>query len=138
MKSFNLIVFILLTFFAVGTTNGQVQKAYIAEINEMNPELTKGEVSGQAIFIIADGQLTISMVVKGLAPNMMHLQHIHGFISGEKGSCAPAEADTNKDGVIDLIETHAYSGKTLVPFFVNKMHGIGTPEDLKTYLRNIA
>jgi len=29
-------------------------------------------------------------------------------------------------------------GKTLVPFFVNKMHGIGTPEDLKTYLRNIA
>ena len=29
------------------------------------------------------------------------------------------------------------SGKTLVPFFVNKMHGIGTPEDLNTYLRNL-
>lgn len=29
-------------------------------------------------------------------------------------------------------------GKTLVPFFVNKMHGIGTPEDLKTYLRSVS
>lgn len=27
------------------------------------------------------------------------------------------------------------SGKTLVPFYVHKMHGIGTPEDLKTFLR---
>lgn len=116
MKNFNLIIFILFTFFTVATAYGQAQKAYIAEINEMNPELTKGEVSGQAIFTIANGQLSVIMVLKGLPPNMMHLQHIHGFISGEKGSCAPAEADTNKDGVIDLIETHAYSGKTLVPF----------------------
>ena len=28
-------------------------------------------------------------------------------------------------------------GKTLIPFFVHKMHGVGTPEDLKNYLRNI-
>ncbi|MDD3722374.1 MAG: hypothetical protein PHW92_07795 [Lutibacter sp.] len=116
MKKCNLIIIILFTFFIVGTTSGQVQKAYVAEINEINPELTKNDVSGQAIFIIANGQLSISMVVKGLAPNMMHLQHIHGFISGEKGTCAPPEADTNNDGVIDLLETHTYSGKTLVPF----------------------
>lgn len=115
MKNYNLIILILFAFFTVGTTNGQVQKAYTAEINEMNPELTKNEVSGQAIFIIANGQLSISMVVKGLDPNMMHLQHIHGFISGEKGTCPPPKADTNNDGVIDLIETHAYSGKTLMP-----------------------
>ena len=25
-------------------------------------------------------------------------------------------------------------GKTLIPFFVHKMHGIGTPEDLQIYL----
>lgn len=29
------------------------------------------------------------------------------------------------------------SGKTLVPFYVNKMHGIGTPEDLNSYLRKL-
>lgn len=27
-----------------------------------------------------------------------------------------------------------HSGKTLIPFFVDKMHGIGTPEDLNAYL----
>jgi NDP-sugar pyrophosphorylase family protein len=26
-------------------------------------------------------------------------------------------------------------GKTLVPYFVDKMHGLGTPEDLKSYLK---
>jgi hypothetical protein len=30
----------------------------------------------------------------------------------------------------ELIEDN----KTLVPFFVHKMHGIGTPEDLKVFL----
>ena len=117
MKKYSFILFTLFVFFTMGTSYGQVQKAYVAEINEINPDLTKNKVSGQAIFIIADGQLTITMVVTGLAPNIMHLQHIHGFMSGEKkGTCAPIETDTNKDGVIDLIETHAYSGKTLVPF----------------------
>jgi hypothetical protein len=28
-------------------------------------------------------------------------------------------------------------GKTLVPFFVHKMHGVGTPEDLNNYLRSV-
>lgn len=27
-------------------------------------------------------------------------------------------------------------GKTLIPFYVHRMHGIGTPEDLNTYLAN--
>lgn len=29
-------------------------------------------------------------------------------------------------------------GKKIVPFFVNKMHGIGTPEDLDQYLRTLS
>lgn len=90
--------------------------AYIAEIKELNPQLTEGEVSGEAIFIVADGNLNITLVVKGVAPNLMHLQHIHGFISGGAGTFPPAAADTNNDGIIDLIETHKYTGKTLIPF----------------------
>jgi hypothetical protein len=27
-------------------------------------------------------------------------------------------------------------GKTLIPFYVNKMWGLGTPEDLKYFLEN--
>ena len=29
------------------------------------------------------------------------------------------------------------NGKTLIPFFVHKMHGVGTPEDLNNYLRSL-
>lgn len=116
MKNINFIILFLFIFFIVGTVKGQVQKAYVAEINAINPGLTNSVVSGQAILFIANGQLTITMVVKGLAPNIMHLQHIHGFMNGEKGTCAPLEADTNIDGIIDLIETHPYSGTTLIPF----------------------
>lgn len=91
-------------------------EAYIAEIKELNPQLTKGEVSGEAIFIVADGNLNITLAVKGVAPNLMHLQHIHGFISGGAGTFPPAAADTNNDEIIDLLETHKYTGKTLIPF----------------------
>ena len=115
MRKYNFIIILLFTIFTIGTANGQVHKAYIAEINEINPGLTNNKVSGQAIFIITDDQLSISMVVKGLAPTIMHLQHLHGFISGEKGTCAPLKADTNNDGIIDLLETYPYSGKTLIP-----------------------
>lgn len=91
-------------------------EAYVAKIKEINPQLTKDDVSGEAIFIVADGQLSITLVVKGVAPNLMHLQHIHGFISGGAGTFPPSTADTNGDGIIDLIETHKYTGKTLIPF----------------------
>lgn len=91
-------------------------KAYVADIKEINPQLTKSEVSGKAIFIVADGELRITLVVKGVAPNLMHLQHIHGFIGAGQGIFPPRTADPNGDGIIDLIETHEYTGKTLIPF----------------------
>ena len=28
-------------------------------------------------------------------------------------------------------------GKTLLPYFVDKMHGLGTPEDLRKYLKSL-
>jgi hypothetical protein len=89
--------------------------AYIAQIHAINPQLTKSEVSGQAIFIVSNGQLKITMVVKGLSPGM-HLGHIHGFISGKASTLPPSNADTNGDGIIDLMETEPFSGVTLIPF----------------------
>lgn len=124
MKNCNLIISILIGLLTTGIVSGQDHKAYVADIIEMNPKLTKGEVSGQAMFIIADDVLTITMAVKGLAPNMMHLQHFHGFIDAKKAACPPSNADTNGDGVIDLIETEPYAGTTLVPFN-------GSPLELK-------
>lgn len=109
-----------LAFFAVSMTSAQGQSAdethaYVAKISEINPQLTKGDVSGQAIFIIANGQLKITLVVKGLSPGM-HLQHIHGFMTDKAATCPPANADKNGDGIIDLVETEPYAGTTLIPF----------------------
>lgn len=41
----------------------------------------------------------------GNAPNMMHLQHFHGFPDNRNSICPTAAADTNHDGVIDIHET---------------------------------
>lgn len=115
------VLFVLVT---AGIAYGQEQydpdsgsAAYTADINELNPNLTDGDVSGSATFIVAGNQLYVTIVVKGVAPSMMHLQHIHGFKASMKESSCPAQsADTNGDGIIDLIETHPSSGVTLIPF----------------------
>lgn len=91
--------------------------AYTAKINEINAGLTKKKVAGQASFIVKDDQLYITIIVKGLPPSMMHLQHIHGFkVATKKASCPGPDADANGDGVVGLIETHQYSGVTRIPF----------------------
>jgi hypothetical protein len=119
-----LAITLLLALFTGGMANAQKQyepesgsAAYMAEINVLNSNLTKEKVSGLASFIIADGQLNITIMAKGLAPSIMHLQHIHGFdISKKESSCPGPNPDTNGDGFVDLIETHPYSGVTLIPF----------------------
>lgn len=113
---------LLLLLFTGGMVQAQYvpesgEAAYTAEIEELNANLTDEEISGQASFIVADGQLHITIVASGLLPSMMHLQHIHGFKSGSNESACPDPgADSNGDGIVDLIETHEASGVTLVPF----------------------
>ena len=115
-----LIFTLTLALFAISISYAQKQSAgevhaYAAAINAINPQLTNSKISGQAIFIIADGKLKITMVVKGLTPGM-HLGHIHGFISDKAATCPLSNADTNGDGIIDLMETEPYAGVTLIPF----------------------
>ena len=110
----------ILALFAVSISYAQKQSVgethvYVAKINAINPQLTNSKVSGEAIFIEANGKLKITMVVKGLSPGM-HLGHIHGFVSDKASTCPPSNADTNGDGIVDLIETEPYAGTTLIPF----------------------
>jgi dTDP-glucose pyrophosphorylase len=39
--------------------------------------------------------------------------------------------------VAPVYNEYIHDGKMLIPFYVSKMHGIGTPEDLNTYLKTI-
>lgn len=94
----------------------QEQNAFVADLAGMNSSLTGTDVTGQAILFTDSGQLQITLVAKGLSPSMMHLGHIHGFMTGEASTCPDAAADTNGDGVVDLIETEPSAGVTLIPF----------------------
>lgn len=97
---------------------------YVARLEPLNARLSGRMAGGEARFVIEQGTLTISVDARGTAPGIMHLQHLHGFADGRSASCATADADGNGDGIVDLIETEAVSGTTMVPFTAN-------PADLK-------
>ena len=63
-----------------------------------------------------DGKLNVTIDLAGLSPNLMHLQHFHGFIDGKDVTCPTAASDANGDGYIDLVETEPTSGTTMLPF----------------------
>jgi hypothetical protein len=89
---------------------------YVAHLHPLNSKVTGSRASGEARFSITGDSLKITIDAKGLPPRIMHLQHFHGFPNNRDATCATAAADTNRDGIIDLIETGPMSGTTMVPF----------------------
>lgn len=106
--------------FALGAVPGQAASpsatTYVAELQPLNSNVTGLETKGQARFVIEGDTLTITIDAEGLPPNMMHLQHFHGFKDGRDAVCPIKAADVDHDGIIDLIETKPFSGTTMVPF----------------------
>jgi hypothetical protein len=89
---------------------------YVAELSPLNSSTTGLQTSGEARIVIDGDSLTITTDVKGVAPDMMHLQHFHGFPDNRNSVCPTAAADTNHDDVIDIHETEPSVGTTMVPF----------------------
>jgi hypothetical protein len=89
---------------------------YTAQLHPLNSAVTKLQTTGEVRFTVAGDSLTISVAVKGAPPGVIHWQHFHGFKDDRRASCATASADTNHDGIVDLIETEPASGTTMVPF----------------------
>ena len=48
--------------------------------------------------------------------NIEHWEHFHGFPDGKQAHVPTLMQDVNHDGFIDLPETEAVSGTTMVPF----------------------
>lgn len=94
-------------------------QSYSAKLHALNSDATGAKATGDVKFVIDGDELTITVDAEALPPNMMHLQHFHGFKDGKAADCPDAAADKNNDGVIDLIETEAYAGTTMVPFHNN-------------------
>lgn len=74
-------------------------------------------VSGTAAIRSENGTLILSLDAEGLSPGM-HLAHVHGFEGPDPddSACPGADADTNGDGFVDLIETREAAGVTMIPF----------------------
>lgn len=90
---------------------------YHATLAPLNSDANGGDASGEATFTVSDDDLTIEVTMDGVAPDIAHLQHFHGFAaSDETATCPTMDADTNGDGVVDLIETEPFVGTTMVPF----------------------
>lgn len=90
---------------------------YRAKLSALNASVTGTEASGDVEMTISGDDLTIHITVAGVPPDMMHLQHFHGFPEpGKTAECATMDQDANGDGIIDLIETEPVSGTTMVPF----------------------
>jgi hypothetical protein len=102
---------------AYGVNAASADATYRAELSSLNAEAIGSGASGEAIFTISGDQLTIKVIAKGVPPNMEHLQHFHGFSTGNGTSrCPTSRDDKNGDGIIDMVETEPVAGTTMVPF----------------------
>lgn len=103
-----------------GSILAQTPKAtttYRAKLMGLNNSVTGSDASGDVEITISGDDLSIHISVTGVPPDMMHLQHFHGFPApGKAATCATMDQDANGDGIIDLIETEPVSGTTMVPF----------------------
>lgn len=97
-------------------TSGEATERYVAKLVPVNAGKIGTSASGTADLQVADGKLIVAIDVAGLTPGLMHLQHFHGFPDGKDATCPTAKEDTNGDGYVDLIETEAVAGTTMLPF----------------------
>ncbi len=95
------------------TTNRRVYEVQLFPANSASG-LPSTNVFGSGRFTVENNQLGAYLEINGLAPGMMHMQHIH---SGTQ--CADITADTNNDGIIDEIEAAPISGRPIIPLSVN-------------------
>lgn len=89
---------------------------YKAEIVPLNADKIGTSAHGSATFVEDGDQLTITIEMVGTPVNTEHWEHFHGFPDGKEAQIATAAQDANHDGFVDLMETEAVSGTTMVPF----------------------
>jgi hypothetical protein len=90
--------------------------AYVAHLSALNTSVTGSKAVGEATFTIKGDSLTIAVNASGLPKDIEHWQHFHGFTDGRQAACPTKAADANGDGIIDVVETGATAGTTMVPF----------------------
>jgi len=85
--------------------------SYTAQLGSINDS----GASGTATVSVQGDMLTVNVIAQGMVPNQAHPQHIHGLMNGEEGTCPPASADTDEDGIITIPEGAPFYGDVLLP-----------------------
>lgn len=91
------------------------EQTYIARLSPLNSKVTGHHAAGELRLTVSGDTLTMELDAQGLPPGMMHMAHLHGYVSGKNSTCPTAVADTNHDGIIDLAETEPAAGVTMIP-----------------------
>jgi hypothetical protein len=88
---------------------------YAASLTPLNSSVSGQPAAGTVQFAVSGDQLVISVDANGVPAGIEHWQHVHGFADGRAAACPTMAADVNGDSLVDLIETEALSGTTMVP-----------------------
>lgn len=103
-------------------------KIYEATIVPLNEQAIGTAAHGSALFVINGDTLTINIEMHATPANLQHWEHFHGFPDGRDAQIATSAQDVNHDGFVDLPETGAVSGTTMVPFN-DAPHEMDIPND---------
>lgn len=92
-----------------------IMRTFTAQLSSLN----NSGVSGEATITVENNTLTVNIWADGLEPNRVHPQHIHGFKDDKRNSTCPSpSADTNGDGIVDLIEGLPSYGPVLLELYI--------------------
>ena len=85
----------------------RADEIYVAEFNDLN----NSGVDGRAILTVdygkskstEDDRLTVRIIAEGLDEGV-HIQHMHGFETGQDAVTPDKDDDTDQDGYVELLE----------------------------------
>ena len=81
--------------------------AYGASLEQLNGSSGSGTVD----FALDGNMLTVTMQASGLAPDLVHAQHLHGALDGSAPNVCPSpNADTDDDGLVSTPEGVPFYG----------------------------
>ena len=66
------------------------EMVYVAQLTPLNAAVAGESATGEARFTIKGDQLMITVQAQDATPNIMHLQHVHGFTDARRSSCPTA------------------------------------------------
>ncbi|MFZ2352430.1 MAG: hypothetical protein WAW04_00915 [Paucilactobacillus nenjiangensis] len=88
---------------------------YRADLTALNGDQIGTNAHGYVEFEHVANNLHITLEMFDTPANIQHWEHFHGFPNGQDANVPTLAQDSNHDGWIDLPETEAVSGTTMVP-----------------------